>query len=212
MLPRRIGSRTPLPLVHLNQPRRFRGDLVHAVYVLFCSERRGQFRHCNLYIPSLVLGATVGRTGKGWRPRWILCGVMLGSADIVALTFLYPVFFVKGVLWWHRTYSVVHMLCEAAVFAGCGAIAGVFLHLKGKFREGDRVGVSENYWWARGVIGTVAPPPNVVSAISSAWRDNLTRVTMTKLGAKTAYWVWFDEPQRDADGDGPYKGAEIGEA
>jgi hypothetical protein len=22
-------------------------------------------------------------------------------------------------------------------------------------------------------------------------------------------WVWFDEPQKDADGDGPYKGGEI---
>lgn len=23
------------------------------------------------------------------------------------------------------------------------------------------------------------------------------------------YWVAFDEPQKDADGDGPYKGGEI---
>jgi hypothetical protein len=27
----------------------------------------------------------------------------------------------------------------------------------------------------------------------------------------TFYWVNFDEPQRDADGDGPYAGGEIDE-
>jgi hypothetical protein len=80
-----------------------------------------------------------------------------------------------------------------------------------KFSLGDRVKVSEDYWWAKGVQGVVASPPNEVTVISGAWPDNLTRVTTTKMGAKRAYWIWFDEPQRDADGDGPYRGAEIWE-
>jgi hypothetical protein len=28
----------------------------------------------------------------------------------------------------------------------------------------------------------------------------------------TVYWVWFDEPQFDADGDGPYSGGQVWES
>jgi hypothetical protein len=33
----------------------------------------------------------------------------------------------------------------------------------------------------------------------------------TKLGEAIFYWVWFDEAQVDAEGDGPYQGGEIPE-
>jgi hypothetical protein len=40
----------------------------------------------------------------------------------------------------------------------------------------------------------------------------LTRQRASRLGKITCYWVWFDEPQLDADGDGPYRGGEIWES
>ena len=31
------------------------------------------------------------------------------------------------------------------------------------------------------------------------------------LGANTVYWVWFDVPQLDPEGDGPYRSGQIHE-
>lgn len=59
-------------------------------------------------------------------------------------------------------------------------------------------------------MATVAEPPLEVISVSGPW-DGLTRVQETALGPETVYWVWFDEPQRDADGDGPYGGGSIDE-
>jgi hypothetical protein len=39
----------------------------------------------------------------------------------------------------------------------------------------------------------------------------MTRLETSALGVHVVYWVWFDKPQRDADGDGPYKGGSIWE-
>jgi hypothetical protein len=44
------------------------------------------------------------------------------------------------------------------------------------------------------------------------WDDDLTRQESSALGVNTVYWVWFDEPQYDADGDGPYRGGSIWES
>ena len=41
------------------------------------------------------------------------------------------------------------------------------------------------------------------------WKDGLTRQEKSALGEATVYWIWFDEPQFDADGDGPYRGGQI---
>jgi hypothetical protein len=41
--------------------------------------------------------------------------------------------------------------------------------------------------------------------------DGLTWQSKSALGEATVYWVWFDELQFDADGDGPYRGAQIHE-
>ena len=60
-------------------------------------------------------------------------------------------------------------------------------------------------------MGTVALPPPEVVAISGPWQGGLTRREKSALGEATVYWVWFDEPQFDADGDGPYRGGQIHE-
>jgi len=51
-------------------------------------------------------------------------------------------------------------------------------------------------------LGTVSEPPPEVISISGPW-NGLTESQTTALDRETVYWLWFDEPQRDADGDGP---------
>lgn len=80
------------------------------------------------------------------------------------------------------------------------------------FSEGDRVQVSTHFFWAKGATGTVSSPPTEVTEISGPWSAGLTRQENSALGTNTVYWVWFDEPQYDADGDGPYKGGSIWES
>jgi hypothetical protein len=36
-----------------------------------------------------------------------------------------------------------------------------------------------------------------------------TRQEKSVFGTHAIYWVWFEEAQLDADGDGPYKGGQI---
>jgi uncharacterized damage-inducible protein DinB len=78
-----------------------------------------------------------------------------------------------------------------------------------KLSPGDRVSVAEDFFWACGATGTISAPPEAVVAISGSWDEDLTRQEKSALGTNTVYWVWFDEPQFDADGDGPYKGGQI---
>ena len=79
------------------------------------------------------------------------------------------------------------------------------------FSSGDRVRVSDDFFWAKGARGTVSAPPDAVTSLSGVWDGGLTRTETSALGTHTVYWVWFDEPQVDAEGDGPYGGAEIPE-
>lgn len=81
-----------------------------------------------------------------------------------------------------------------------------------KFFAGNRVRVSDDFFWARGAVGTISGPPDEVTAISGAWDAGLTRQEKSALGTNTVYWVWFDEPQLDADGDGPFRGGSIWES
>ena len=80
-----------------------------------------------------------------------------------------------------------------------------------KFSVGDRVIVSPDFFWAKDATGTIANPPLEVTALSGPWKEGLTRQEVSALGTNTVYWVWFDEPQFDADGDGPYRGGQIWE-
>ena len=81
-----------------------------------------------------------------------------------------------------------------------------------KFFAGSRVCVSQDFFWAKGAVGTISEPPDAVIAISGPWDGNLTRQERSVLGSHTVYWVWFDEPQLDAGGDGPYSGGQIWES
>ena len=78
--------------------------------------------------------------------------------------------------------------------------------MKTTFSAGDRVRVSDDFFWAKGAVGTIAAPPDAVTSIGGEWDGGLIRQEVSALGTNTVYWVWFDEPQHDADGDGPYKG------
>jgi hypothetical protein len=76
------------------------------------------------------------------------------------------------------------------------------------FSLGDRVVIAEDSYWAKEALGTVSEPPPEVISTSVPW-NGLTRGQTTALDREAVYWVWFDEPQRDADGDGPYRGGSI---
>jgi hypothetical protein len=80
------------------------------------------------------------------------------------------------------------------------------------FTSGDRVRVSVDFLWAKGATGTISAPPDAVTSLSGRWDGGLTRQEKSALGVNTVYWVWFDEPQFDADGDGPYSGGQIWES
>ncbi len=82
-----------------------------------------------------------------------------------------------------------------------------------RFSAGDRVRVAGDFFWAKGATGTVSAPPDAVTTISSGpWEEGPTRREVSALGTHTVYWVWFDDPQHDADGDGPYRGGQIWES
>jgi hypothetical protein len=82
--------------------------------------------------------------------------------------------------------------------------------MSARFSVGDRVVVSRDFYWAKGATGTIAAPPQEVVSLSGPW-DGLTRIERSALGEATVYWVEFDEPQLDADGDGPYRAGSIHE-
>jgi hypothetical protein len=81
-----------------------------------------------------------------------------------------------------------------------------------QFSIGDRVRVSDDFFWAKAATGTVSAPPDAVTSLSGEWDGGLTRQESSALGTHTVYWVLFDEPQFDADGDGPYRGGQIWES
>ena len=84
--------------------------------------------------------------------------------------------------------------------------------LSAKFFNGCRVRISADFQWAKSATGTVSLPPPQVIALGGPWPGGLTKQEVSALGTHTVYWVSFDEPQFDADGDGPYKGGQIWES
>jgi hypothetical protein len=80
------------------------------------------------------------------------------------------------------------------------------------FLAGDKVRIAETFFWAQGATGRISEPPSAVVALSGAWDGGLTRLEKSALGINKVYWVWFDEPQFDAEGDGPFRGGQIWES
>lgn len=75
-----------------------------------------------------------------------------------------------------------------------------------KFKVDDRIRVAEDFFWAKGAAGTISEHP------VSREGDELTRIEDSELGKHRVYWVWFDIPQFDAEGDGPYRAGQIWES
>ncbi len=79
------------------------------------------------------------------------------------------------------------------------------------FLLGERVHISRNHHWGQGALGTIAQPPEYVKQLVkdlAPWVD-WHRYVQGVDGQIKFYWVNFDDPQFDADGDGPYRGGEI---
>ncbi|MCU1300353.1 MAG: hypothetical protein JWQ87_637 [Candidatus Sulfotelmatobacter sp.] len=83
--------------------------------------------------------------------------------------------------------------------------------MSARFSAGDRIRIAKDFFWAKGALGTISAPPPQVIAISGPWDGGMTRQEHSALGEAKVYWVWFDEPQLDADGGGPYSGGSIHE-
>lgn len=69
--------------------------------------------------------------------------------------------------------------------------------------------VADDFFWARNATGTIANPPKEVVMIIGPWDSNLSRQEESALGTNAVNWIWFDEPQLDEDGDGPFRGGSI---
>ena len=79
------------------------------------------------------------------------------------------------------------------------------------YSVGDRARISLQYHWAKGAKGTIQAPPESVQDLGAdqdPWEGNC-RFVKGRKGFIKFYWVEFDEPQIDADGDGPYSAGEI---
>lgn len=76
-------------------------------------------------------------------------------------------------------------------------------------REGQRVSVLRSYHWAKGASGALKSAPDAVREDDENWPNAYSRNVPTADGAKLFYWVSFDSPQLDAEGDGPYGEGEI---
>lgn len=80
-----------------------------------------------------------------------------------------------------------------------------------KFHPGDRVRISTEHHWAQGTLGTIDEPPVFAQRLvedESLW-EGCHRFVQGVQGPIEFYWINFDEPQIDQDGDGPYTGGEI---
>ncbi len=71
------------------------------------------------------------------------------------------------------------------------------------FAAGDRVRIAESAYWAKGQAATVNP---------GGWSNIGSRIERRLAGPTRVYFVFFDTPQDDGSGDGPYRGGEFAEA
>ena len=79
-----------------------------------------------------------------------------------------------------------------------------------KFSIGDRVRITDLNHWAKGAVGTVTDPPELARCVGPGWNEH-SRTVFDEGREATMYWVQFDAPQHDPEGDGPYDGSEVDE-
>lgn len=79
-----------------------------------------------------------------------------------------------------------------------------------ELKPGDRVHVKGHWNWPRDCSGVVSHPPPFAQSLAGKhpWRGHI-RTVPGKAGIISSVWIVFDEPQRDGDDDGPYRGGEV---
>jgi hypothetical protein len=81
-----------------------------------------------------------------------------------------------------------------------------------KFKAGDKVFIKGHWNFPNDCSGTISNPPEAVIQLvadqDDPW-DGIHRMVKGRKGPIEFYWVDFDEPQNDGDGDGPYWGGEV---
>ncbi|MES9838164.1 MAG: hypothetical protein AB2728_16415 [Candidatus Thiodiazotropha sp.] len=80
-----------------------------------------------------------------------------------------------------------------------------------KFKLGDRVFIEGHWNFPNGCTGTISKPPksSIEHMPDQKLRNGIKRTVKRKKGSIVFYWVKFDTPQTDTDGDGPYLEGEI---
>jgi hypothetical protein len=76
-----------------------------------------------------------------------------------------------------------------------------------EYRAGDRVRVRRDQAFGPGPWP--AEPTGIVAAHPASADGTPWVMTQTVSGPRRSYWIVFDEPQVDADGDGPYGRSEV---
>jgi hypothetical protein len=81
------------------------------------------------------------------------------------------------------------------------------------FSVGLRIKISLECSWAKGAFGTIAKYPDFIEDFeeNQIFFGDCWRLVKTLSGYEKNYWVVFDQPQYDEDGDGPYREAEFPE-
>ena len=74
----------------------------------------------------------------------------------------------------------------------------------------QKVKISSEFSWAKSEFGVISYPPESFK-IFGYDRVGYIRTVPGVKGPIRLYYVKFEKPQIDADGDGPYRGAEIPE-
>ncbi len=75
------------------------------------------------------------------------------------------------------------------------------------FKIGDEIKISNNYHWAKNATGKISQRPFEIE--DEEWIQNYYRDVESLKGIIRFYWIKFDLPHFDADGDGPYSESEI---
>ncbi len=80
-----------------------------------------------------------------------------------------------------------------------------------KFNIGDKVYVKGNWNFPNDCKGTISyPPEDAVQLVEdqNPW-EGIHRFVQGRKARIEFFWVKFDEPQMDGDGDGPYLEGEV---
>jgi len=80
-----------------------------------------------------------------------------------------------------------------------------------KFNLGDRISVKGHWNFPNDCKGFIFEPPEDVVELAldqEPW-EGIHRIVKGENGSIEFFWVRFDDPQIDGDGDGPYPEGEV---